>query len=99
MHKDPKGIASRFCGAINQFPVITYFTVIATLTAFFNLNMYQMYHEMLSKDSCGLSILLGILQSESILHLVQQAESRDLSGSGKGKKKWESKGEGRRMTL
>lgn len=44
------------------------------------------------KDSCGLSILLGILQSEPILHLVQQAESCDISGSGKGKKKWESKG-------
>ena len=54
MHKDPKGIASQFCGAINQFPVITYFTVIAPFTAFFNLNMYQIYHEMLPKDSYGL---------------------------------------------
>ena len=49
---------------------------------------------MLSKDSYGLFILFGILQPESVPHLVQQAESPDIIGSGKGKTKWERKGEG-----
>lgn len=81
MHKDPKSISSEPYWAINQFSVITYFTVVAMLIVFFNLKIYcenkciPIYHEMLSKDSHGLFILLQILQPKSIPHLVQHAES------------------------
>lgn len=81
--KTPRSLVSPFCRAINQSPAITYFTVIATFTIFFNLKMHPIYHEMLSKDSFKF-ILFGRLQPKSIPHLVQQAESHDIIGKGGG---------------
>ena len=58
--------------------------------------MHPTYCEKLSKDSHGLCILSGILQPKSIPHLVQHAESHDITGSGDEKKETGEK-RGRRM--
>lgn len=95
MHKHPQGHFQWALQGKNQFLVITFFTAITIVITFFYLKLHPTYHEILSKDGHRLCILSGILQPNSIPHLVQYAESHDIIGSGKGKRKQERKEEGR----